>query len=208
VTVDRVIEALPPIGNPTGKDVTVRLRDPKKLRKGQRAIFFTYLQTAGATLGLVEVTSQPETQVSRAETQVKEARQILADEALTRRLTSARLVVVGTFGEPKPTDEARERSGEHDPMWWRGPIKVESFEKGERTEGLVFANFPSSDDVVWERSPKPKAGQKAIFLLQPQIGRPVEKRFEIPGPFLIDPLDVQPVTELERVRRLLRASPR
>ena len=206
VRVDRVIEALPPIGDPAGRDVTVRLRDSQKLRKGQRAIFFTYLQTAGATLGLVEVMLQPETQVSKAETQVKQARQILSDEALGRRLTSAQLVVIGVFGEPQPTEEARERKGEHDPMWWRGPIKVESFEKGQRTEGPVLVDFASSDDVVWERSPKPRPGQRAIFLLQPQIGRPIEKSYQIPGLFLIDPLDVQPVTELERVRRLIKAS--
>jgi chloramphenicol 3-O-phosphotransferase len=206
VRVDRVIEALPPIGDPTGKNVTVRLRDSQKLQKDQRAIFFTYLQTAGATLGLVEVMLQPETQATRVETQVKQARQILSDAALTRRLASARMVVVGVFGEPQPTEEARERKGEHDPMWWRGPIKVESFEKGERTEGPVSVNFASSDDVVWERSPKPKAGERAIFLLQPQVGRPIEKQYQIRGLFLIDPLDVQPVTELERVRKLIKVS--
>lgn len=206
VTVDRVIEAFPPIGNPTGKDVTVRVRDPQKLRKGQRAIFFTYLQTAGATLGLVEVMLQPQTQSDKAEIQVKEARQILADEALTRRLTSAQAVVVGVFGEPQPTDEARERKGEHDPMWWRGDIKVESFEKGQRTDSPVVVNFASSDDVVWEGSPKPKAGERAIFLLQPHIGKPIEKDYQVPGLFLIDPLDVRPVTELERVRRLIKTS--
>ena len=206
VRVDRVIEALPPIGDPTGKDVTVRLRSSQKVQKGQRAIFFTYLQTAGKTLGLVEVMLQPETQANKAEIQVKDARQLLADEALTRRLTSASMVVVGVFGEPQPTEEARERKGEHDPMWWRGPIKVESFEKGERTEKPVFVNFASSDDVVWERSPKPKAGERAIFLLQPRVGRAIEKEYEIPGLFLVDPLDMRPVTELDRIRKLIKAS--
>jgi hypothetical protein len=208
VTVNRVLEALPPIGDATGKDVTVRLLNPQKIRKGQQAVFFTYLQTAGATLGLVEVASEPAAQESRTESQIKGARRILADEALTRRLTSARLVVVGTFGEAKPTEEGLERTGEHDPMWWRGPIDVESFEKGQTTGGPVYVNYASSDDVVWERSPKPKAGQKGVFLLQPEIGKPIENRFQITGLFLIDPLDLQSVSELERVRRLLRTSRR
>jgi hypothetical protein len=208
VTVNRVIEALPPIGDPTGKDVTVRLLDTHKLRQGQRAVFFTYLQTAGATLGLVEVASESETQESRTESQIKAARQTLADGALSHRLASARSVVVGTFGEAKPTEEARERNGEHDPMWWSGPIDVQSFEKGQTIEGPVYVNYASSDDVVWERSPKPKAGQRGIFLLQAQIGKPIEKRYEITGRFLIDPLDLQPVSELERVRRLLKTTRR
>src|SRR6185295_10589101 len=57
VTVNRVLEALPPVGNPAGQDVTVRLRDPQKFHAGDRAVFFTYVQSAGKTLGLVEVAS-------------------------------------------------------------------------------------------------------------------------------------------------------
>ncbi len=202
VTVERVLEALPPIGNPTGKDVTVRLRDPARTRTGQRAVFYTYLQTAGATLGLVEVASQPVAEEQATESRIREARQTLADEALSRRLASAQLVVVGVFGEGQPTEGARERGSEHDPLWWRAPIKVESFEKGRGAANEpVFVHYATSDDIVWERAPKPKPGEAGLFLLQPDR----EKRFTVSGLFLIDPLDVQPRSELERVRRLLKA---
>lgn len=199
VDVERVIDGESQFGNIAGKQVTVRLRDPRRMRAGQRAVFYTYVQTAGATLGLVEVGSEPAGPEAAEKSRVAEARQAIADQALTRRLATAQIVVVGIAGKGQPTPEARERKSEHDPMWWRVPIKIESILKGRAPNGSLSALYASSDDMVWERAPKPKAGEEGIFLLQPDS----EKRFEITGLFLIDPLDVQPKTELDRVRRLL-----
>lgn len=203
VTVDRVLETQPMIGNPAKQNVTVRLLDPQRFKRGDQAVFYTYVHSAGATLGLVEVASEPPERADVVEKQIKEARKTLADEALANRLASAELVVVGVVTETKPTEEARERKSEHDPMWWRARIRVTSFEKGQKTDEPVYVNFASSDDVVWERSPKPKVGDKGIYLLQPDI----EKRYQVSGLFLIDPLDALKTTELERVRRLLKNPP-
>jgi hypothetical protein len=210
VTVDRILEALPPIGNYTGRDVQVRLRSPRQ--PGDRAIFFTYLQSAGTTLGLVEVGSAPASEEPQMPQRIRAARQELADRALSARLASAQLVVVGVFGEGRPTPEARVHKSEHDPLWWRAPIRVESVEKGSvagsagtagRGEQQVYANYASSDDVVWRNAPKPRPGQEGIFLLQP--AREVEEEYRTSGLYLIDPLDALPKSELERVRRLLGA---
>lgn len=200
VTVDRVLEALPPLGNPKGHEVTVRLRDPQKFRSGDRAIFFTYVHSAGATLGLVEVASQAAEQADDVERGIREARATLADEALARRLASAERVVVGVFGEAKPVDPAHEPDSEHDPMWWQAAIRVRTVEKGPPAREPVVVNFAHSDDVVWADAPKPRAGAEGIFLLQPDR----EKRFKISGLFLVDPLDALPASELDRVRRLLK----
>ncbi|HEY0783094.1 MAG TPA: hypothetical protein VGE98_11600 [Thermoanaerobaculia bacterium] len=202
VTVDRVLEALPPIGNPAGKDVNVRLRDPQKFQAGQRAVFFTYLQSAGTTLGLVEVASQSADQPEAIGRRIADARRTIADEALAARLASAELVVVGTVGKARPTPEALDPSSEHDPRWYRAPIRVESFEKGKAATQAVTVNIAYGDDVVWRTAPKPKEGDSGIFLLQPER----QKRYRAPGLFLIDPLDWQPRGELERVRRLLKAT--
>jgi hypothetical protein len=202
VTVDRILEALPPVGNFTGREVNVRLREPQRMKAGDRAVFFTYLQSAGKTLGLVEVASEPAGQEQGMQQRIREARLALADRALAARLSSAQLVVVGVFGEGRPTPEAREHRSEHDPLWWRAPIRVESFEKGSASEQPVYALYANSDDVVWRDAPKPRPGQEGIFLLQPDR----EKRFRTAGLFLIDPLDALPKGELERVRRLLKAA--
>lgn len=201
VTVERVLEALPPVGNMEGKDVNVRLRDPQKLRAGSRAVFFTYVQSAGQTLGLVEVGLEPAEQAVGIEQRIREARQEIADEALAARLASAQMVVVGVLGEARPTPGALEPSSEHDPRWYRAPIRVESFEKGNAASQTVTVNVAYGDDVIWRRAPKPKAGDGGIFLLQPDR----EKRFRAEGLFLIDSLDWLPKSELDRVRRLLKA---
>lgn len=199
VLVDRIIEVQKPFGDFTGKEVTVRLRNPEKTRPGDRAVFYTYVQAAGATLGLVEVSSEPLRPQGGVDSRVKDARATLADRALASRLATAQLVVVGVIGEGKPTEVARERRSEHDPMPWAASIKVETVLKG-KADGQVVAIYASSDDVMWERSPKPQAGFEGVFLLQPDR----DKRFGISGLFLIDPLDVQPKAELQRVQRLLK----
>lgn len=200
VLVDRIIEVQKPFGNFTGKEVTVWLRNPEKTRPGDRAVFYTFVKAAGATLGVVEVSSEPVRPQDNVDSRVKDARSTLADRALAARLATAQLVVVGVFGEGKPTEVARERRSEHDPMPWAAPIKVETVLKG-KADGQVVAIYASSDDVVWERSPKPNPGFEGVFLLQPDR----DKRFGIAGLFLIDPLDVQPRAELDRIRRLLKA---
>lgn len=199
VSVDRIIESLPPIGNVSGKVETVRLREGEKVAEGQQLIFFTYLYSAGTSLGLQSVGILPAMQdIDAAVQEVKTARITLADEALSNRLTSASIVVLGRVVESQPNEEARERKAEHDPMWWRADIEVESVLKGA-AERKVSVNFASSDDWMWVHSPKPKRGETAIFLLQPAKNL----MFNIGGLYLLDPLDELPRQELARVKRLL-----
>jgi hypothetical protein len=200
VVVDTVLDAQPPVGNMRGQAVTVRLRDPKSMRPGQRATFFTYVYRAGSSLGVEEVAALAPEDAARLAGRVRDARQAIADEALMKRLESAELVVVGVFGEAKPTEAARDPVSEHDPLWWRAPIRVESVLKGRQANGPVFANIAMNYDYLWALAPKPKAGQEGIFLLQPDR----EKRFRVTGLFLIDPQDVLPRSDVERVRRLLK----
>jgi len=200
VSVDRVLESLPPAGNPTGHDVTVRLKRPAEIRPGQTATFFTYVYSAGASLGLDEVAILPAGDPKSLEDRIRAARQTLADEALTKRLQSAALVVVGVFGEPRPTEDARNPRSEHDPLWWRAPITVRSLEKGRAATGPIIVNIATNFDYLWALAPKPKAGDLGIYLLQPDS----EKKYRVSGFFLLDQLDALPLSELDRVRRLLK----
>ena len=92
---------------------------------------------------------------------------------------------------------------EHDPLWWRAPIKVTSFEKGRSTGRSVTVNIATNFDYLWALAPEPKAGDTGIFLLQPDR----EKQFRVSGFFLINALDALPTSELERVRRLIKQHP-
>ena len=199
VTVDAIVETTPPIGNVKGKDVTVRLGRGERVQEGQRVTFFTYLYSAGESLGLQSVGVQPPDDAIASVERVRAARVVIADEALSKRLSTATLVVLGRVTDTGPTEEAREREGEHDPMWWRATIQVETVLKGKPGMAPVVVNFASSDDREWFLAPKLKKGDVGIYLLQPGRG----KMFTVKGLYLIDPLDALDRDQLERVRRLL-----
>jgi hypothetical protein len=170
-----------------------------RTKPGQTAIFFTYVYSMAATLGLQEVGIRPPE--LRAEiTRVRLARSQLGDNALSARLASADMVVMGVLGKPRPTEGVEEREGEHDPIWRQAPIEVAEVLKGKRTTAPLLVNIATSDDPAWMNAPKPTAGTKGIFLLQPDKDR----HFQVVGLFLIDPLDLQPADQLERVRELLK----
>ena len=197
VSVDRVLESQPPAGNKTGRDVTVRLRGLGEVRSGQTATFFTFVYAGGQSLGVEAVGMLPVEDPRSLEERIRAARQAIADEALTRRLRSAQLVVVGTVTAVTPGP--RNPESEHDPLWSRATIRVTSAEKG-RASGPVVVNFATNFDYLWALAPKPKVGDTGIYLLQPDP----EKKYRVSGFFLIDALDALPTSELERVRRLLR----
>jgi hypothetical protein len=200
VTVEAVLQALPPLGDMKGQDVTVRMGRNDRVEPGQTAIFFTYAYSMATTLGLQEIGIRPAGELRAEITRVRLARSQLGDNALSARLASADMVVLGVLGKPRPTKEAEGRDGEHDPLWWQAPIKVAEVLKGERTAAPPRVNIATSDDPAWMNAPKPTAGTKGIFLLQPIKDR----QFRVAGRFLIDPLDLQPTDQLERVRDLLK----
>jgi hypothetical protein len=88
-------------------------------------------------------------------------------------------------------------------MWRAMQVRAESFEKGVKTSEPPVVYVATSTDVVWERAPKPKTGASGVFLLQPSPGP--DHWSGLSGLFLVDPLDALPRSELERVRRLLKA---
>lgn len=197
VSVDRVLESQPPAGNKTGRDVTVRLRGPSEVRSGQTATFFTFVYAGGQSLGVEAVGMLPAEEPRSLEDRIRAARQAIADEALTRRLQSAALVVVGTVTAVTPGP--RNPESEHDPLWSRATIRITTVVKG-RASGPVVVNFATNFDYLWALAPKPKVGDTGVFLLQPDR----EKKYRVSGYFLLDALDALPTSELERVRRLLR----
>lgn len=126
------------------------------------------------------------------------------DRELLRRLDSAELVLLGTVREVREPVGGRKVPGsEHDPVWREAILKVGSLEKGRPGSPTVTFLFASSRDVQWAGAPKAREGQEAIWLL---------RREQKPGLLgrdlvILEPLDVLPPGELERVRRLIRNLP-
>lgn len=142
---------------------------------------------------------------SADETQASGATPATPDEQLTQRLAQAEFVIsgvaTGTARSVQPAAPGKIQTSQHNPDWWQATIEVESVEKGQWNSKTVVVLFANSQDIAWHRSPKIKVGEHGIWLLQNRdsFGRPV------PGPAVVNPLDFQSNTELERIRTLLKS---
>ena len=124
------------------------------------------------------------------------------DSALTDRLRRAVLVVKGRVVNIHPLDRARsEPISEHSPDWWQATVKVAAVYKGESKDKVITVLFPNSRDIAWYKSPKFKPGEVGIFVLETQPAG----QYGIQGFTVLDPLDFRPLSEQDRVRRILRA---
>ena len=197
VRVERVLRAPDDLGAGEGFEVTVRLSSPA--RKGQRAVFFTVGWVSGEGLAVQEVGRQTPSDPEAIEKQMGEV--VRKDEIaeLRRRVKEASAVVVGEVAETRPLGgEEVPPSSEHDPQWRTAVVVVQSGEKGDVKEGQrVEIAYPSSDDVMWFRAPKPEKGDRAVFLLHQ---RGLEER-DVQMLAIVDPVDMQPVERLDDIRR-------
>jgi len=204
VRVREVVDQPETFGSTRDIVVTVKLADASGAVEGGQAIFFTTSLMWGEHLGLAEVlrlpSRSPETEASDLEQvrkEVERVRSLEADEDLSARLTRAAVVVFGRVGEVRETERSEEDFGEHAASWALAKLEIEETLKGRDASAVYFAQ---DTDFFWGSTPKLAAGEDGIFLLQPYRGRDLPEGAYV----VVDALDVQPRTELERVRGLLR----
>jgi hypothetical protein len=199
VRVERVLRAPDDLGADKGFEVTVRLNAPAK--KGQRAVFFTVGWISGEGLAVQEVGRQAPGNPDAIEKQMGDV--VRKDEIaeLRRRVKGADGVVVAEVADTRPLGGKEvPPSSEHDPQWRTAVVVVSSGEKGDMREGQrVEIAYPSSDDVMWFRAPKPRKGDRAVFLLH---RRRLEER-DVQMLAIVDPVDMQPVERLDEIRRAM-----
>ena len=204
VTVDQVIVAPEQLGDFTGREITVALLRSDSLEPGQRAVFFTFGWIYGETLAVREVGHLDARQdLGALREQIADARRRNDEQDLAARLARAELVVAGRLVriEPVPRQETHLPITEHDPDLRRAFVRVETVLKGQAPpNGLVSFLFANSRDVLWDRSPKPKVGQDAIWILS----RNERKGLQLEALTAFDPLDVQPRDRQEVLYRLLQ----
>jgi hypothetical protein len=197
----------------SGREITVQLHEHEKVHEGLRAVFFTNGLHFGDGLAVREV-GRLEGHEAGVEKQVHEAMERASDDQLLERLRRAELVVSGeavATHRHEPDGRARRRLSEHDPDWWECEIRVESVEKGKlkpaekgekgkASAREVVTLFAKSRDVAWYGAPKFEKGDKGVWLMQriEVRGEPVE------GLVTAHALDFQPLSQLERIRALLR----
>lgn len=205
VRVDDILHGPTQFNDQRGRRITLYSQRPQGLKAGQRAVFFTRSWLYGETLAVVEVGRQVG-EAGKMKDQIAAANERIADQRLADRISRAQRVIVGkvTKTQPARRTDRRKVETEHDPDWWEAEIAVQSVEKGTSREKTLTILFANSNDEMWIDSPKPKPGQEAIWILQrdqKEKGWPV---LRMPGLTALDPLDVQPLQQLDRVRRLIR----
>lgn len=206
VHVDKVLKGPHVLSRFAGREITVLFGERQGTSPGTRAVFFTNAFHYGEGLAVREVGSLDRAG-AEVEREVHEAMKQSDDEILLKQLRDARLVVAGAVTKVAP-HESRDRVGtEHDPEWWECVIEVEAIEKGPAKQEKNKAGkahltifFAHSTDVAWYQSPKPKVGDRGVFILHEGE---VRSR-QTPGPAIIHPLDFLPISQAEHVRALIK----
>jgi len=203
IAVERVLRRPPGVVDFTGQDVTLRGASAVELDDDRTALFAANGWLYGESLALIEVARMDERQ-SNAERQIKEAEQRAAAEALRDRLRRADLVVVAVVERTNPAgDKEQPPTSEHDPLWWEAWLEVESVEKGDAPRQQLRVLYPSSTDEFWYESPKFKAGDEGVFLLQRDQKEHGPVQYRVRGFTALHPLDFHPRERLDELRRLL-----
>jgi hypothetical protein len=204
VTVDEVFQAPAVLGDLTGREITVQLGEARPAQPGDQGVFFANPWLYGEGIAVQEVDRRPvgrdAARVGRAVAGVVRE---LPNEALAVRVAAAEAVVAGTVVDNRPAAVAGSpRVTEHDPQWWEAVVAVESVAKGDVPQPTVAVLFARSEDVMWFQAPKLRVGQAGTWLLHRAEPLTADA---VAGFAVVDPLDVQPRAEFERVQGLVQA---
>lgn len=134
--------------------------------------------------------------------------QAQGDEELKKRLDSANLVVVGRVMAIQPFPNAI--AIEQDPNWQTASIKVSLGLKGfgqisPRSDGTILIYFPDSWDTDWAKYPKFEKDQEGIWILRYQRNEQRTRDGTRLFAALVtsEPMDFQPLKNLEKIKKLL-----
>jgi len=213
VAVDHVVQAPALFTTIGGTQITVRFGRLAVPPVGAARTFFTkgWIYGEGMAVDAVRVQNVETKPVAAAA--LSKARSSARDDALSARLQSAQMGVVGEVTEVHPAEVTTTRISEHDPAWHEATIKVDEVVKGKKGTHELKVLFPQSDDVRWHKVPKYSPGQQGIWLLHKGStpaahGLPAKAARALPavGDALtaVNAADFLPLEELGRVKALLK----
>lgn len=204
VKVDHIYTPADILGDLTGKQVTVQLQQGKAMDSGDKAVFFTNGWIYGKGIAFMEVGRMKQDQPDKFKPRVTESLQRKADQQLKDRINRANIVVVAKVVKTNELQlDKRLPISEHNPHWWEAVLQISSIKTGEFQGQELRILFPSSNDEVWMKSPKPKLQEEGIWILQKDQQEKGGSKFQVPGYTALDALDFQPMDQLDRVQRLI-----
>jgi hypothetical protein len=185
------------------KNITVQLIAPNSVKENQQAVFFTQGRLYGDSVAVVElghIDFDRQALANQLGERVYDEAKKKPDALLQSRLNSAELVVSGESIETMPARNLPRRPiSEHDPQWWEARFRIDSVEKGSTSRSTIVVYYPTSIDIVWRGSPRLKRGQQGILLLHAREG----KWLPYDALTALHPLDLQPNSKLQQIRKLL-----
>ena len=203
VQVEKVLHGPREFSDHVGRRITLVSEDPKGLEAGQSAVFFTRSFLYGPTLAVAEVGRISDRKDKAVSEEIRQASSDEQDRRLRERIAKASLVVAGKVTDTKAGVELRQPvETEHHPDWAEAIVEVSDVVKGKPRDKTVAVVYPRSLDEMWIDSPKFEPGDAVVLILQQnqeEKGWPI---LRVPGLTALHPLDRQPMTELERIRKL------
>ena len=164
VAVEEVLKAPEALAG-MAEPVTVKLKDPRGVKAGDKRVFFTRVDALGESISVTELASMDEQKAGDpAALKARIAREDAerAQVELKRKVGTmdkvVRAKVVGLG--PSPPWQA----SEHDPRWQEAKLELTETFKGPAEKNLSVM-FPSSDDLMWADAPKLKPGMEGIYFL-------------------------------------------
>lgn len=212
-------------GDQAGRNITVILSRSSRFKVGEEAYFFGNPRFVGKSLTMADEGEIPATDARANAAEIQRGVQARRDLPIRLRLNVADMVFRGKVEDVRTleaSEEAPKQSGresvsdresvsEHDPEWRVAFVRVVTPLRGVK-EGVVLIIFPSSNDIMWLNTPKPKIGQEAVFIAHKPLKEEepllrstgVLEFIKRQGAELVTyPYDILPATEEGRVRELL-----
>jgi len=175
---------------------------------GTDAIFFTHVYSDGGAPNVLELVQLGNLDAAQNAAFIAAIPQVVATFAanpLYARVASADRIVVGNVAVIDSASNTGFGS-EHDPGLARAVVDVSDSLCGD-IAAAVDVQFASSTDIAWYQTPKLAGGQVGVFLAH---------HYDLPMPFsilpanklyVLDPLDVQPLSALSTIQALLATPP-
>ena len=201
VRLDEPLKTPNQLGDLKGKELTLRVKQPDTLKEGQTMIIFARGWLLGDGIALEGVGYLPEKSFADMQKEIQQVEQSMTDQNLEKRISDADLVVAGKVTKIERLNETKMgRISEHDPQWEEAIIKIDSVLKGDKALKTVTFRFPGNTDIAFVGVPKFKVDDQGIWILHATKEAKGERAYYT----ALDPLDFQPMSEIDRVRGLIQ----
>lgn len=170
VVVTDVIDAPESFPDISGRQVTVRFADIKKVSVNEEREFFTDPYWIGESLGLREIGSIGKEdklyENKEISAYINQAREKQQNETLEKMLKESKLVITGKVIKVDEIKGEKIVGSEHDPEWKEAEIQINETLKGKVESKTVKVLFASSNDVMFFQAPKFNVGDAGVFIIQ------------------------------------------